>query len=126
MAEPNKPSRDKAIVELKLRGLSTQQIAKVLAERGYLKARIHTIDRIWQHYHEENPKEVITELERQQLQDITTADPGLRLKYRHLMLERYSPTASKVELSGLAPINVVFSEKMKSVPKPDEPSPNKL
>lgn len=85
-------------MELKLRGLSNAKISEQLREEGFDKSSERSVNRVWAEARgsvvEYRPwtGEMIEELQRQQLAEITMVDDrGLKLKYRDRLLDKLMP-----------------------------------
>ena len=101
MAENGGNQKDKKrsrIVELKLRGLTATDIAARMRSEGYSKISERTVERFWASIRKDSGAyppwscEMVEELQRQQLADITMVDEReLKLKYRDRLLEKMMP-----------------------------------
>jgi hypothetical protein len=80
------------MIELKMRGFTNAAASLRMREEGYMKVCEKTISTFWQTMKRVSPYQIVEELQRQQLADITMSeDREVRLKYRDRLLDKLMP-----------------------------------
>jgi len=102
-----KNKKGSRIIELKLRGLTAADITARMRNEGYSKISERTVERFWATIRKTSGEyppwspEMVEELQRQQLADITMVDEReLKLKYRDRLLDKLMPRRFEQTLSG--------------------------
>lgn len=111
------------VINLRMRGLNDNEISKQMNEDGYKHISPRTVSRLLK---EAKKTEFADELIQQQLRDITISDTALRLKFRDKLIDKFNPPQSKLEVKGLAPIQIIFDEGLKDGKQPTDEDTNKL
>jgi hypothetical protein len=119
-------ARIRRAMELKMRGLSDKAISETMVEEKFHFVSERTINRILNDPENVNDASTLEVLEKQQLEDITRADVGLRLKWRaDLIAKRRPPPKTEVEIKTTQPIRVVFDAGLATKEKKAEDADSK-